>query len=359
MRKYFRSKGGNLDLPLFFPDATRGVIKSLDSEDIVKAGVEGVLVNTYHLYNQLSDEVLDKHGSIGEFINWKGGLISDSGGFQLMSLVKKAGKGRVLDEGIEFVEKGEKVLFTPEESIRFQMKIGADLMVVLDDFTPPGTDYQEAEVTVERSIKWAERCKREFEKICDRKGMGEKERPYLVGVVQGGDYLKLRERCAKQLVEIGFDGLGFGGWPIKENGEFNWEVAECLADNTPGDYFLYGLGIGMPDDIVGCVELGYEIFDCVLPTRDGRHGRIYKFTADSEERIDVREKGFFELLRVGKAKQVGDSGKVSETCDCLLCKNYSLGYLSHLFRINEMTAGRLASIHNLRFYSRLMGKLGE
>ena len=358
MREIFKTKNQDLKLPIFFPDATQGVIKGLDSNDIRNTKTEGVLVNTYHLYRKLGKGVLNKFGGVGEFMNWEGGLISDSGGFQLMSLVKKTGKGRVRERGIEFISQSGKVLFTPEESISFQMEIGADMLVVLDDFTPPKADYNEAKKTVERTIRWAKRSKDEFEKICDKKGLSDKERPYLLGVVQGGEFLDLRKDCANRLEEIGFDGFGFGGWPVKESGDFHWEVAECLAENTPEDYFLYGLGIGMPDDIVGCVDLGYNIFDCVLPTRDGRHGRIYRYKAGSMEEIKL-EGDFYEFLQVGKERQVDMTEPVSRVCDCVLCENYSLGYLAHLFRINEMTAGRLASIHNLRFYSILMEKLKD
>lgn len=354
----FKSKYQNFKLPVFFPDATQGVIKSLDSKDIRKTKTEGVLVNTYHLSRRLGAEVLRKYGGMREFMNWKGGLISDSGGFQLMSLVKNSGKGRVRDEGIEFEEQGKRVLFTPEKSIRFQMEIKPDMVIVLDDFTPPEANYKQAKKTVERTVEWAKRSKQEFEKICEEEKMGKDVRPYLLAVIQGGEFLDLRKECSERLTEIGFDGFGFGGWPVKKNGEFQWEVAECLAENTPEGSFLFGLGIGMPDDIVGCAGLGYDIFDCVLPTRDGRHGRIYRFKADSIDNIRL-EGDFYEFLQVGKVGQLGETGPVSKACDCFLCENYSLGYLAHLFRIDEMTAGRLAAIHNLRFYSLLMEKLKE
>jgi queuine tRNA-ribosyltransferase len=178
-------------------------------------------------------------------------------------------------------------------------------------------------------------------------------------VVQGGDWLDLRSECTKELVKIGFDGLGYGGWPIKEDGSFNYEVAKAIGDETPEDYFLYGLGVGKPQEIVGLVEMGWQIFDCVLPTRDARHKRLYIYTANSIEDIDVNAPDFYKYYVPDKQKYYYDKSPVSLACDCLLCKNYSKAYLAHLFRIGDMTAGRLATIHNLRFYSILMEKLRE
>lgn len=358
-KKYFKTRTGKqIALPVFFPDATRGVVKALSMEDVVKTGTPGVLVNTYHLYLEAKD-VMETIG-VRKFMNWEGGLISDSGGFQLMSLVKRNGNGKVTDEGIVFkLSQRRKMLFTPEDSIAFQFEIGADMMVVLDDFTPPGADRKMAEETVRRTVDWAKRCKAEYSSQCEKRGIKGDERPYLLGVIQGGDFLDLREQCARELVKIGFDGLGFGGWPVDEKGKLNLEVTEKIAEETPEDYFLYGLGVGKPEDIVACVRRGYEIFDCVLPTRDARHGRLYVLKGKSWEDIAVDEEGeFYEYLVPRKGKFRLSEEKVDESCDCELCANYSRGYLHHLFRIGDVSVLRLASIHNLRFYSRLMEKLG-
>ena len=175
-------------------------------------------------------------------------------------------------------------------------------------------------------------------------------RPYLLAVVQGGEYIDLRVECTKRLCEIGLDGLGFGGWPIDSQGKFNYEVAKAIADNTPKNYFLYGLGVGKPDEIVGCAKMGYNIFDCVLPTRDARHGRAYVFKG---ENLD------YEFVDLTKGKMMQDDNKLSDLCDCLTCKRYTRSYLAHLFKIKDFTAGRLVTIHNLRFYSMLMDKLRD
>ena len=209
--KKFNSSSGKFPLPIFFPDATQGVVKTLDSKDVEDTKTPGVLVNTYHLYRELGEGVIDKFAGIGDFMNWKGVVISDSGGFQVMSLIKYAsGKGKVNDLGITFhASKKRRILLTPEKSIEYQINLKTDLIVVLDDFTPRTATYDEAKETVERSIKWAERCKHYFEKNCDPK-----RKPYVIGVVQGGKYLDLRYECIKRLVKIVFDGLGYGVWPI-------------------------------------------------------------------------------------------------------------------------------------------------
>ena len=358
-RKYFQTIKGKLALPVFFPDATQAVLKSLDSTDIESTKTPGVLVNTYHLYKQIGKKVIKKHNGVRKFMSWQGGVISDSGGFQVMTLAKAdSRKGNVIDKGVIFrSSKKKKILFTPEKSIQFQMILKPDMVVVLDDFTEPNASYEKAKETVDRTVLWAKRSKEEFIKCCQKQGLTEKTRPYILAVVQGGDYLDLRKECAERLLEIGFDGFGYGGWPITKEGKFNYEVAKCIANSTPKDYFLYGLGIGKPEEIVGCIDLGYHIFDCVLPTRDARHRRLYVYNADSIEDIDIRKPKFYSYFVPDKEKYYQDNRPVSSACDCLLCTRYSRAYLAHLFRIEEFTAGRLATIHNLRFYSILMEKL--
>lgn len=349
--QYFKTITNKIPLPVFFPDATQAVVKTLDSEDIKNTKTPGILVNTYHLYRSLGRQVIKKHGGIHDFMGWPGAIISDSGGFQVMSLAKASTKrGAVTDEGVTFHPQGsKKIVFTPEKSIQFQMILKPDMAVVLDDFTESNASYQKAKETVNRTVLWAKRCKEEFLKYSPR--------PYLLAVVQGGKYLDLRKECAQNLAKIGFDGLGFGGWPITKEGKFNYDVAKCIADSTPKSYFLFGLGIGKPEEIVGCVNLGYHIFDCVLPTRDARHKRLYVYNAKSIESINIRKPKFYSYFTPDKEKYYQDSQPVSQACDCLLCTHYTRAYLAHLFRAKETTAKRLATIHNLRFYSILMEKL--
>ncbi len=359
-KEIFKSKNGNFPLPIFFPDATRAFVRAVDSKDIEESKTPGILVNTYHLYKDLGISVVKKYGGIGNFMAWDKAIISDSGGFQIMSLAKRGSiKGKIDDNGVTFKPIGDKkVTLTPEDSIRFQMDLRTDLVVVLDDFTTPGSNYEDAKESVRRTILWAERSKKEFLKICKEKKLGSKK-PYLIGVVQGGDYLDLRKECAESLVKIGFDGLGYGGWPIKSDGLFNYDVAKVIADSSPEGYLLYGLGIGKPDEIVECNKLGFQIFDCVLPTRDARHKRLYIYDADSIDEIDIDADKFYSYLVPDKERYYKDESPVSKACDCLLCKKYSRGYLAHLFRSKETSALRLSTIHNLRFYSLLMEKIRQ
>lgn len=357
--KFFKSKGKNIPLPVFFPDATRGVIKTIDTSDLESTKTLGILVNTYHLYRELGNEVIKIFGGIQKFMNWNGATISDSGGFQVMSIVKKnPNSGSVIDKGVIFREsKRRKIIFTPEKSIDFQMNLNCDMVVVLDDFTDPNSTYKEAKDSVERTIRWAKRSKDEFLKVCKEKKINKKDRPYILGVIQGGKYQDLRKYCIEKLVKIGFDGFGYGGWPINAEGNFDYKSAETIVKYSPKNYLLYGLGIGKPEEIVKCANLGFDIFDCVLPTRDARHKRLYVYNADSIDNVNIDSPNFYSFYVPDKEKYFKDDSPVSTACDCLLCRKYSKAYLSHLFRMKDLTALRLATIHNLRFYSILMEKL--
>ncbi len=357
--KLFKYKNGSLSLPVFFPDATRGVIKTLDSHDIVKTKTQGILVNTYHLWQELDSQLLTDFKGIAGFMNWQGAVISDSGGFQVMSLIKSGKvKGKITDSGAEyFSSANKKFILTPEKSIEFQIKLGTDMVVVLDDFTDPKSTYRQAEASVKRTIEWASRSKQEYIKQIKMLGIVGDKRPYLLGVVQGGKYQDLRKYCVQELNKIGFDGFGYGGWPLNEENLFDYESAKTIADNAPENYLLYALGIGKPEDIIGCAKLGFDIFDCVLPTRDARHKRLYVYNFDSIEKININENNFYSYYNPTKEIYRLDTTPVNMACDCLLCTNYSKAYLAHLFKIGDFTAGRLATIHNLRFYSILMEKI--
>ena len=356
---HFKTTTGlSLPLPVFFPDATRAVLKTLDSSDIENSKTKGVLVNTYHLSNSPGKNVIKSSNGVRNYMSWDGAAISDSGGFQVMSLAKTlGGKNAVTDKGVTFKENGKKILFTPEISIRMQMELKTDMVVVLDDFTTPQSSLDDAKATVRRTLTWAADCKKIFQKIVKEKHLTPDKTPYLLGVVQGGFFPDLRKECTKQLVDIGFDGLGYGGWPMNADGTFNYEIADIIRQHTPDNYLLYGLGIGKPQEVATMARSGWHIFDCVLPTRDARHKRLYVYNADTIDNIDISQSNFYSYYVPDKEKHYRDLLPISSACDCLLCSRYSRSYLSHLFRIKEMTAGRLATIHNLRFYSLLMEKL--
>ncbi|RLC35317.1 queuine tRNA-ribosyltransferase [Candidatus Shapirobacteria bacterium] len=360
--KFFKTtKGKKYPLPVFFPDATQAFIKNIDPVDIKNTHTPGILVNTYHLRQPSFLQVIEQHQSIGNFMSWSGAIISDSGGFQVMSLAKKFGGPKAIsDRGVKFKPPNQPTsFFTPQQSIRIQMQLKTDMVVVLDDFTDPQASYQQAKESVRRTILWAKICKKEFDKICQQQKNLPHQTPYLLAVVQGGKYLDLRLECTRQLVKIGFDGLGYGGWPLDEEGNFNLEIAQLIANNAPKNYLLYALGIGKPEDIVACVKLGWHIFDCVIPTRDARHRRLYTFNTPSISKIDINQKDFYSYFVPTKTKHQHNTQPVSQACDCHLCQNYSQAYLHHLFKTGDSSAYRLATIHNLRFYSILMEKLQQ
>lgn len=372
MQKNFKKLDGTtLEYPLFFPDATRGEVRQLSFEDVKKVGIQGVLVNTFHLLRLVGMEKTKKAGGIREIIGWDppslrrggasegcgGALISDSGGFQVMSIAKKfGGNSTVTDEGVMFVMDGTEHLLTPEDSIKYQLAMRTDLMVVLDDFTPPDATYEEAEETVRRTTLWAKRCKETFDHAMSATSQWHGKRPYLIGVVQGAYFEDLRMQSIKELVEIGFDGYGYGGWPMKD-GKFDLATARLMAENLPKDSVLYGLGIGKPDDIVKCVELGYQIFDCVLPTRDARHGRLYVYLASSIDEIDLTQEKFYEYYNPRQAMHLEENMPVSTSCDCELCTTLTRAEFARMWRAHDSRVLRLATIHNLRFYAILMEKL--
>ena len=355
-------KGRLMEFPIYFPDATRAVIRTLDSQDLRSAGVEGVVTNTYHLMTQPGTTVIGQHGGLHKFMGWDGWITTDSGGFQVMSMLQgNPHLGKITDDGIVFYQgsqgKRQKYQFTPEKSIQVQFKLGADIMVCLDEFTNPRAGQNEAEISVNRTTAWAKRCRDEFDRLVKQHKMTDTTRPILIGVIQGGRDKKLRARSARELMKIGFDGYGLGGWPIDENGKLDIELVKFNADLTPDSLVKFALGIGNPQDIIECFKMGYTIFDCVLPTRDARHQRLYTFRHDPDHVDLLSVDQINKYLYILREPYVRDQRPISEHCDCHTCQHYSRAYLHHLFRIKDATAGRLATIHNLRMYTRLIEKL--
>ncbi len=348
-------KKRKLNLPVFFPDATQGVIRSIDSTDLKQAGIEGVIINTFHLMLQPGDEFLYKYGGIKQFMNWNGWVISDSGGFQIMSLIhKKKIIGEINSQGVIFKlnhlnGKKETINFTPEKSIQVQFNLGVDVMIALDYFTDPKADDFELKRSVDITIEWAKRAKKEYLRQLDKRQIKKSQRPLLLSVIQGGTNRKQRERCAKGLLKIGFDGYGFGGWLIDDHGNLDLEISRFNAQLTPDDKIRFALGVGTPQNIVDLSLMGYHLFDCVLPTRDARHGRLYVLVNDWQNKKTV-----FSYLFPLKKKYSEDKRPISEICNCYTCSNYSRSYLYHLFKIKDSLAFRLATIHNLNTYSNLI-----
>lgn len=330
---------GKIALPTFFPDGTIGVVRAVDSRDLEQAQVEGVVTSTFHHLVHNSQQ--DLHG----LMNWAKVILTDSGGFQVYSLLRDNPKlGKVTEEGFTFRWNGQKILFTPELSIKLQLDLGADILICLDQCTDPQRPQEFQKEAVEITLKWAKRCKAEFERLTKDK----KKRPLLFAVIQGGNDKTLRRYCALELIKIGFDGYCYGGVPIDSCKKLLKSILKYTASLMPDDKPKYALGVGKPEDIIICNRFGYTIFDCVIPTREARHKKLYVWK-DSKS----LKSSFITL----SSKYLKDSSPVSKYCDCYTCKNFTKAYLYHLFKIGDTLAYRLATIHNLRFYTQLMGKL--
>jgi len=348
------TRHGTVHLPAFFPDATRAVVRTLDAGDLEACGVQGLIVNTFHLAYAPGVGLIKSQGGVHPFVGWDRPIISDSGGFQAMSMIRENARyGRISDRGITFtnvdVQGGKKLKLTPEKCIQMQFDLGTDIIMCLDDCPSPDADLDQVAEAVRRTISWARGCKDEFERECERRELSE-GRPLLFGIIQGGYGKHLRWECAEALIEIGFDGYGFGGWPLDESGALAESTLEYTARLMPDGLPKYALGVGNPAAVVRCAAWGYDLFDCVLPTRDARHRRLYCFDPGPDPFA-------YSFLYIGDDRYKRDPRPVSELCDCLCCTRYSRSYVHHLFDIGDALAQRLATIHNLRFYVQLMDKL--
>jgi len=388
MEKFKIDKGSQQlleKLPVFMPDATLGVVRSLSPNDLREIGLNWLMVNTFHLMNQPGEKILKEAGGLKKLMNWPGFLASDSGGFQLFSLIQKnPNLGKITDEGVVLYsgpKKQKKSLFTPEKSIRLQFAIGSDIKIVLDDFSPPDADEARLETSVKRTIAWAKRAKDEFDKQLQarqaqqlsaqqdpQKTQQLDPRPLLLAPIQGHNHHKWRRYCSDALLEIGFDIYGLGGWPLDKEGQFDYQFSQFNAQLTPNIYPRFALGVGSLENIVKLFLMGYQFFDCVLPTRDARHQRLYIFKTDPkalnlEELKKLVKKNqlnkIFDYLYIGQGKYQADFNKISENCDCPICQNKQVNraYLHHLFKVKDSSAWRHATLHNLRTFQLLIEAL--
>jgi len=398
-----KTKSGVVKTPFFMPIATKGAVKNLTAEELKEIGTEIVLGNTYHLWLRPGDELIKKAGGLHKFMNWNGPILTDSGGFQVFSLGAKAkekyGKSgvKLTEEGVEFSDptNGEKYFMSPEKSIEIQLNLGSDIIMVLDECPPYPCSREYAKKSMELTTRWAARCVKYFyERINENTEKYNNGRPLLFCIVQGSVYKDLRKESAKQLVNLdfsaldmqgpssGWDGYAIGGVAVGEPREKMYEILDWVLPLLPKDKPRYLMGLGKPEEIVKAVEAGIDMFDCVIPTREGRHGRLFlwkkqsefsifnfqfsnksqiqshKFQTNSKSQITNLEKNlFYKTINIGNEKYKEDFSPIDKNCDCYTCKNYSRAYLRHLFKTNEPLAMRLASIHNLKFYLDLMKEL--
>jgi queuine tRNA-ribosyltransferase len=334
-----RLRNGDVHLPAFLPDATHGVVRSMDAEDLERCDVPAVVMSTFHLMQHPGSSTVKALGGLHKMSGWHRPIVTDSGGFQAYSLAKKSS---LSSKGITFQPEGaiRPYQLTPEKTIQLQLAYGADVVICLDDCRHADEPEEAQRLSVDRTIDWAKKGKREFERLAPKL-----PKPLLFAVVQGGASKELRRRCADSLLEIGFDGFGYGGWPLDSQGNLLADMLAYTRDLIPADLPLHALGVGHPDSVKACARMGYDIFDSALPTRDARHGRLYA----------LRDR--FETVYVADEKHTKADGPVYPGCPCWACARYPLGYLRHLFKTGDVLFQRLATGHNLSFMQRWMSSL--
>jgi queuine tRNA-ribosyltransferase len=348
---------GQIAMPVFMPDATLGVVRSVDATDLVQCEIQSVVMNTFHLMQRPGSSTISALGGLHKMSAWQRPIVTDSGGFQAYSLISQNAKfGSMSDDGITFKPEGSerKLHLTPEKTIQLQLSYGADVVICLDECTHVDAPYELQAMSVRRTIDWAKRCKKEFLHQVNQRHLPVEQRPLLFAVIQGGGSLELRKRCASELLEIGFDGFGYGGWPLDAQGKLLTEIISYTRELVPAQFPMHALGIGHPSNVVECTKMGYGMFDSAMPTRDARHSRLYTFTSPPETGLEDK---WLAYLYINDDKCIKSDTPISPYCDCLCCAHYSVGYLHHLFKINDPLFFRLATIHNLRFMTQLTGRL--
>jgi queuine tRNA-ribosyltransferase len=352
---------GQVSFPAFLPDATFGVVRSLDSTDLLNCNVPAVVMNSFHLMQRPGSSVVGALGGLHKMAAWPKPIVTDSGGFQAYSLIQQNPKwGSMSDNGIVLHREGsqKKTILSPEKAIQLQLRFDTDIAICLDECTHVDAPFEVQEISTERTIKWARRCKDEFENVISRRKDPGRTRPLLFAVVQGGGFRELRKRCANALLEIGFDGYGYGGWPLDSQNNLLGEMLAYTRDLIPEAYPMHALGVGHPKNIVECARLGYQMFDSSMPTRDARHGRLYTLVGDPSDMSTKHKNGWFSFVYINDPKHVRSDRPITAGCMCPCCTLYSLGYLHHLFKLGDGLFSRLATMHNLSFISQLMVTLG-
>lgn len=322
---------GQVEVPMFMPVGTLATVKYISPEELEDINSGVILSNTYHLWLRPGEDVVENAGGLHKFMNYKGPILTDSGGFQVFSLSENR---KIEEEGVTFKSHldGSKLFLSPEKSIEIQNKLGADIIMSFDECPPYPATHEYMKNSVERTLRWAARGKANHKN----------KNQALFGIVQGGEFQDLRKISAEETVKIGFDGYAIGGTSVGEDKETMYKMIDYCIDYLPKDKPRYLMGVGSYDSIIEGVVRGIDMFDCVLPTRIARHGALMT----SEGRLNIRDK-----------KNEYDLRPIDEGCDCYTCKNYTRSYLRHLYRCKEGLGQRLLSIHNLRFLIRLMEEI--
>lgn len=325
---------GVIETPVFMPVGTYGAVKSLSSDDLKETRTQIILGNAYHLYLRPGIETIKKARGLHEFMNWDGPILTDSGGFQVFSLPKLT---KIDDEGVTFQDHidGSTHRFTPSKVIDVERNIGADIIMNFDECAPYPSTLEYASEAEIRTANWAARCKEQFDATEPLYGY----KQFLFGIVQGSTYKELREKSTEAITALDFDGYAIGGLAVGESPEKMYDICGFNASLLPENKPRYLMGVGKPEDLIECVALGIDMFDCVVPTRNGRKGTVY--TNEGK-------------LNLNNAVHKTDSSPIENGCSCESCQKYSRSYLRHLFKMGETLAGRAATIHNLHYYMNLM-----
>lgn len=355
-----------LKLPTFFPDATYAAIHSTPFHEVTPK-LPGIVVTTLHMDNIGMTSLLQKAKNVTyrqlAGLSEETIILSDSGGFQVLSLIHRHKLGKITEEGAVFrlPEAPKKnILLTPERSQQIQQTIGSDIRVVLDVPLMGTEDRKTTIEALELTTRWAQRAKNEFTSIVDisqahvsyNKKTLSFDRPLLCAVVQGGSDIDLRKESGAQLSAIGFDMYGFGGWVVDSNGVFHTQIAEAFVNSLPNGSITYGMGVGTPDDIELCYKIGMTVFDCVMPTRNARHGSLFVSLGQGESAGKS-----YDLVRIGSQKYETDLSPIDKTCNCPVCKNYTRAYLRFLLKKKNPVGYTLASIHNIWWYLAFMERI--
>jgi queuine tRNA-ribosyltransferase len=331
---------GEIQTPVFMPVGTYGTVKSVTPEEVEADGAQIILGNTFHLMLRPGTEVIRAHGGLHEFMNWHRPILTDSGGFQVFSL---AAMRKLSEEGVRFQSpiNGDEVMLTPEKSMEVQHDLNADITMIFDECTPyPATEI-EARDSMELSLRWAARSRKRFDEL---KAAEPDRGEALFAIVQGGMYDDLRDESRKGLTDIGFDGYAVGGLAVGEPEDERHAVLDGLMPNMPVGAPRYLMGVGTPVDIAEGVLRGIDMFDCVIPTRHARNGQLYT----TQGKVKFRH-----------ARYRNDTSAPDPACDCYTCSNYSTAYLRHLVKCGEILGPRLATIHNLHYYQKLMSGIRD
>ena len=324
---------GVVETPAFMPVGTYGTVKGMTPEELADTNAHICLGNTFHLMLRPGTDIIKQHGDLHDFMHWDKPILTDSGGFQVFSL---GAMRKITEEGVTFRSpiNGEKILLTPEKSMQVQRDLGSDIVMIFDECTPFPATVEEAERSMQLSLRWAKRSKEEH---------GDNPSA-LFGIIQGGMYEGLRDVSLAGLEDIGFDGYAIGGLSVGEPKPDMMRIVKHTAPKIPANKPRYLMGVGKPEDIVESVRRGIDMFDCVMPTRNARNGHLF-----------VSE----GVIKIRNAKHKTDTSPLDEKCDCYTCKNYSRSYLHHLDKCNEILGARLNTIHNLRYYQIVMEGLRE